>query len=473
MDERLHRSQLRSIAIPGTRALVLLSVCLGTLMVVLDGSIVYVALPTIGSALGLTTNSLVWVVNGYAISCGALLLLSGRLGDWYGHHRLFLLGTALFTLASLACGLAETPALLIGGRAAQGAASAVVLTVSISCIMEDFPEPSQRARAMAVYSCVQAAGGSMGLLIGGVVTYALNWRWLFLINLPIGAIIGLLHGLMREESRERTRVSLDLAGAVTITASLLLTISAALSLADAGWLSVYTWGPLGAALSLLALFVVIEARTQSPLVPLTLLRERNLRVTLGAGALWAGGIYIWSVMAAFYMQRVLGYNALQLALAFLPAALIAVASSLALSARLIHRFGSKALLGTGIALQGLAMLLLARAPVRAVYSLDILPCMLLNGLGGGLAGSPYVLSGLSRVRKDDYGIASAILNSAISLGGSVALAVVAGIAAVRNGHHVAGAINLPLSQPGSYSVALCAAALLAAGAAFVSRYINE
>lgn len=474
MQECSQRTSPGDVAIPRARSFALLIVCLGMLMVVLDGSVVYVALPTIGAALGLTADSLIWVVNAYAIPYGGLLLLTGRLGDYYGHHRLFLVGIILFTLASLACGVAGSSAMLIGARVVQGVAGAMVATVSIPSIMHDFEDPSERAGVMAIYSCIQTFSGSAGILIGGVVTHALSWRWLFLINLPIGVIVCVLARLIRwEKKQERARAPVDLAGAAAITACLVLAIASALNAPEVTWLPVYKWVPLSGALSFLVLFVVIEARIANPIVPLTLFRERNLLASTSAGAVLAGALAIWAFMSALYLQRVLGYDALNLGLSFLPATLTTGLFSLGLSARLVRRFGAKVQLTAGIVVIAAGLLFLARAPSRADYVVDVLPGMLLIGLGTGLATSAYFLCGLSRVGKDDYGIASAILSSSGVLGSAIALAVVAGHAAERVNHYFPATASVQSSPASGYSAALLTAALLAGGAALLSLCIDE
>lgn len=473
MEERLLCAQPTAAAISGARSLVLLIACLASLMVNLDGSIVIVALPTIGSTLGANTNSLIWLVNAYALTSSGFLLMSGRLGDCYGHRRLFLLGIVLFMLASLACALAETPNLMIGARAFQGAAGTVIWTVSVSLVMREFEEPAERAQAMAVYSSIQAVGSAAGMLIGGLVTHELNWRWLFFINLPVGIIICTLYALTRfERRRENTQTPMDFAGAATITISLLLAIYAAQNAAAAGWFSAGSGIPLGCALSFLALFVVIETRVKNPLIPSALLRERNLSVSMGAGMLWGGASIMFWVISALYMQRVLGYDALKLGLAFLPVALIEGLFSFGLSARLVRRFGCKALITIGVALEGAGMLLLGRAPTAATYGTTILPAMLLVGLGSGVGSGPYFLGGLRKVGNKDYGIAAASLSGSLLLGSVIALSL-AGQAVARDDRYVVGVVTQQLVQPTSYSISLCAAALLAGSAALVIRYIDE
>jgi EmrB/QacA subfamily drug resistance transporter len=259
------------------RWLALMVLCLGVLMIVLDTTIVNVALPSIRTDLGFSETSLVWVVNAYMVTFGGLLLLGGRLGDLYGHRKLFLLGIILFTLASAACGLADTQTLLIIARAVQGMGGAVVSAVALSLIMNLFTEPGDRAKAMGVYGFVCAGGGSIGVLLGGLLTNAFSWHWIFLVNLPIGvAVYALCIGLLPDARGQAHGERLDVAGAITVTTSLMLAVYAIVNGNEAGWTSMQTLGELGAALALLAIFIGVEARVRDPLMPLALFRLRNV-----------------------------------------------------------------------------------------------------------------------------------------------------------------------------------------------------
>ncbi|WP_188590041.1 MFS transporter, partial [Achromobacter denitrificans] len=255
----------------------LLVLCLGVLMIVLDTTIVNVALPSIRQDLHFTETSLVWVVNAYMLTFGGFLLLGGRLGDLFGHRRMFLAGLTLFTIASLACGLAQSQALLIGARAAQGLGGAVVSAVSLSLIMNLFTETGERARAMGVYGFVCAGGGSIGVLLGGLLTSALSWHWIFLVNLPIGLLVyALCLRLIPPAAPAAGDTPLDVAGALSVTASLMLAVYAVVNGNEAGWTSVQSLVLLGTAAALMALFLAIEARVAAPLMPLSLFRLRNV-----------------------------------------------------------------------------------------------------------------------------------------------------------------------------------------------------
>src|SRR5262245_11316117 len=283
------------------RWLALVVLCLGVLMIVLDTTIVNVALPSIRSDLHFTETSLVWVVNAYMLTFGGFLLLGGRLGDLYGHRRLFLLGITLFTLASLACGLAQGQAWLIAARAVQGLGGAVVSAVALSLIMNLFTEPAERAKAMGVYGFVCAGGGSIGVLLGGLLTGTFNWHWIFLVNLPIGIVVYALTLLLIEKGSVPTSPGpLDVSGAVTITVSLMLAVYAIVGGNEAGWTSARTLTLLGAACAGVALFIAIEARVAHPLMPLTLFKLRNLSTANVVGVLWAAAMFAWFFISALY-----------------------------------------------------------------------------------------------------------------------------------------------------------------------------
>ena len=368
----------------------LMVLCLGVLMIVLDTTIVNVALPSIREDLHFTETSLVWVVNAYMLTFGGFLLLGGRLGDLLGHRRMFLAGLTLFTVASLACGLAQGQGLLIAARAVQGLGGAVVSAVSLSLIMNLFTEAGERARAMGVYGFVCAGGGSIGVLLGGLLTSALSWHWIFLVNIPIGVLVyALCLRLLPAAKAQAAGGKLDVAGAVTVTASLMLAVYAVVNGNEAGWTSAQSLGLIGAAVLLMALFLLIEARVAAPLMPLGLFRLRNVATANVVGVLWAAAMFAWFFVSALYMQLVLRYDAMQVGLAFLPANLIMAAFSLGLSAKLVMRFGIRGPLTTGLLLAALGLALFARAPIDGSFVADVLPGMLLLGLGAGIASVSY------------------------------------------------------------------------------------
>ncbi|WP_233833662.1 MFS transporter [Paraburkholderia sp. ZP32-5] len=415
------------------RWLALIVLCLGVLMIVLDTTIVNVALPSIAADLGFSETSLVWVVNAYMLTFGGCLLLGGRLGDLYGHRRLFLGGITLFTLASLACGLANSQILLIAARAVQGLGGAIVSAVSLSLIMNLFTEAGERAKAMGVYGFVCAGGGSIGVLLGGLLTNLLSWHWIFLVNLPIGiAVYALCIALLPSARGHAHGERLDVAGAISVTASLMLAVYAVVNGNEAGWTSLQTLGLLGAALVLLALFLLIEAKVEHPLMPLGLLRLRNVATANVVGVLWAAAMFAWFFISALYLQRVLGYRPLQVGLAFLPANLIMAFFSLGLSARVVMRFGLRRPLAAGLLIAACGLALFARAPVDGSFVPDVLPGMILLGFGAGIAFNPLLLAAMSDVDAADSGLASGIVNTSFMMGGALGLAVLASLAAARS-----------------------------------------
>lgn len=419
---------------PRSRWLALYVLCLGVLMIVLDTTIVTVALPSIKADLGFSETDLVWVVNAYMLTFGGLLLLGGRLGDLYGQRRLFLLGLTLFTLASLACGLAAGQTLLVAARALQGVGGAVITAVALSLITKLFTEPDERARAMGVYGFVCAAGGSIGALLGGVLTETLSWRSIFLVNLPIGIAVYLLSRrlLPADERADAAPQRLDMGGAVTVTGALMLAVYAVVNGNQLGWLSMQTLGLLGLAALLLALFLRIEARVAQPLMPLGLFRLRNLATANVIGVLWSAGMFAWFFLSALYLQLVLGYSPLEVGLAFVPADLIMAAFSLGLSAWIVMRYGQRHPVWLGLALGTLGLLLFARAPQAGNFWIDVLPGMLLLGLGAGLAFNPLLLAAMGDVEESDSGLASGIVNTSFMLGGALGLAVLASVADARS-----------------------------------------
>ena len=446
----------------------LLLLCLGELMIVLDTTIVNVALPSIHADLGFTETSLVWVVNAYMLTYGGFLLLGGRLGDLYGQRRLFLLGITLFTLASLACGLAGTQALLVVARAMQGLGGAIVSAVALSLIMNLFSEPTERAKAMGVYGFVCAGGGSIGVLLGGLLTSTLNWHWIFLVNLPIGAAVYVLClALLPDERAGATGERLDVGGAITVTSALMLAVYAIVNGNEAGWLSTQTLALLSAAAVLLALFLLIESRVKHPLMPLRLFKLRSVAVSNIVGVLWAAAMFAWFFISALYMQLVLGYSAMQVGLAFLPSNLIMAALSLGWSARLVTRFGLRGPLAVGLSMAALGLALFARAPIDGQFALDVLPGMLLLGIGAGVALNPVLLAAMSEVAPSESGLASGVVNTAFMMGGALGLAVLASGAAARTLALSANGAAASAALHGGYQLAFGFGALFAALAAVV------
>ena len=446
----------------------LIVLCLGVLMIVLDTTIVNVALPSIRSDLHFTETSLVWVVNAYMLTFGGFLLLGGRLGDIYGHRRLFLLGITLFTLASLACGLSTTQTMLIAARAIQGFGGAVVSAVSLSLIMSMFTEAGERAKAMGVYGFVCAAGGSVGLLLGGVLTSALNWHWIFLVNLPIGAAVyALCVALLPHAKLEGTHQKLDIAGAIMVTGSMMLAVYAVVNGNEVGWTSAQTLGLLGTAVVVLIAFLIMESRLSMPLMPLTLFKLRNFNAANLIGVLWAAGMFAWFFITTLYLQAVLGFTPFQIGLVFLPANLIMAAFSLGLSARIVMKFGIRKPLAIGLFLGAVGLAIMGRAPMDANVMIDVIPSMVLLGIAAGISFNPLLLAAMNDVKPTDSGLASGVVNTAFMMGGSLGLAVIASLAAGRTQTLIASGTPSLEALNGGYHVAFVVGAVFAVLSAII------
>jgi EmrB/QacA subfamily drug resistance transporter len=452
-----------------TRWLALLVLCLGDVMIVLDTTIVNVALPSIREDLGFSETSLAWVVNAYVLTFGGFLLLGGRLGDLFGYRRLFLAGVAFFTLASLACGLATSQGVLVAARALQGLGGAVVSAVALSLIMILFTEPAERAKAMGIFGFVLSGGGSAGVLLGGVLTDTLDWHWIFLVNIPIGVLVlALSLRLLPGGDGQAAGQRLDLAGAITVTAALMLAVYAIVNGNEAGWGSGQTLGLLAAALALLAIFLGIESRASSPLVPLRLFRLRNLATANVLAMLMSAGMFATFFVSALYLQLVLGYSPLEVGLAYLPSTVVWGAASLFLSDKLVMRFGIKPPLVTGLSLMAVGILLFARAPVDGSFAMDILPAMVLQGFGAGIAFNPLLLAAMSCVEPQESGLASGIVNTSFMMGGALGLAALVSLAASRTDSLLASGDGTLGALTGGYHAAFLAGALLAVAAAGIA-----
>jgi len=447
--------------------------CAGVLMIVLDTTIVNVALPSIRADLHFSQTALVWVVNAYMLTFGGFLLLGGRLGDLFGHRRLFLSGLILFTAASVGCGLAPSQAVLIAARAVQGLGGAVVTAVALSLIMGLFTENAERAKAMGIYGFVCSAGGSIGVLLGGFLTTTLNWHWIFLVNVPIGMLTyAFCLRLLPHAPGTASGAKLDVAGALTVTTSLMLAVYAIVNGHESGWTSTQTLATLSAAVALLIAFLVIETRVHNPLMPLSLFRLRNVATANGAGVLWAAAMFAWFFISALYLQLVLGYNAMQVGLSFLPANLIMAAFSLGLSAKIVLRFGIRIPLAIGLLFAAAGLALFARAPLDGGFIADVLPGMTLLGIGAGIAFNPLLLGAMSDVAPGESGLASGMVNTAFMMGGALGLAVLASFAAARSDVLLAEGASSVASLNGGYQLAFllgaaCAATAAVAGGIFM------
>jgi EmrB/QacA subfamily drug resistance transporter len=441
-------------------------------MIVLDTTIVNVALPSIREDLGFTETSLAWVVNAYMLTFGGFLLLGGRLGDLFGQRRLFLAGITLFTGASLVCGMATSQGFLVAARAVQGLGGAVVSAVALSLITVLFTEPVERAKAMGVIGFVAAGGGSIGVLMGGVLTDLLNWHWIFLVNLPIGIAVFALCLVLLPAAKGQAAVGrLDVSGAVTVTGSLMLAVYAIVNGNEAGWTSARTTGFLAAAVALFALFLRIESRVSSPLIPLSLFRRRNVATSNVIGVLWAAAMFAWFFISALYLQLVLHYSPLQVGLAFLPANLIMATFSLGLSAKLVVRYGINAPLAVGLLVSAVGLVLLAQAPVGGSFVTDVLPSMILLGFGAGMAFNPVLLAAMSDVEPTEAGLASGAVNTSFMMGGALGLAVLASLASARSESLLGSGTDPLAALTGGYHIAFVVGAVFASGAAVVGAVL--
>ncbi len=416
-----------------TRWIALYVLCVGMLMIILDSTIVNVALPSIKSDLGFSQSSLAWVVNAYLIPFGGLLLLAGRLGDLISRRGVFLVGLGVFTGASLLCGVAQSQEVLIGARFVQGAGGALTSAVILGMIVTMFPEPRDQAKAIGVYSFVASAGASIGLLAGGVLTEGLNWHWIFFVNLPIGVATALLAlRLLERDKGIGFGHGADVLGAALVTASLMLLVYTIVEAADYGLGSTHTLGFGSAALALGVAFIAREGRTSNPLIPLRIFRSRNVAGANLIQMLMVAGLFGMFFLGSLYLERVLGYDALDIGLAFLPVALLIGVLSLGFSARLNMRFGARATLVPGLVLVAIGLMLFARVPVDAGYVPDILPTMILFGLGAGLAFPSLATLAMSGATRSDSGLASGLVNTSLQVGGALGLAVLATLSTTRS-----------------------------------------
>ncbi|HEU5277836.1 MAG TPA: DHA2 family efflux MFS transporter permease subunit [Gaiellaceae bacterium] len=452
-----------------TRWIALYVLCLGDLMIVLDGTIVNVALPSIRDDLAFSQTSLAWVVNAYLLTFGGFLLLGGRLGDLFGHRRLFLIGISIFTVASFFCGIANSQAFLVSARAVQGIGGAIVSAVALSLLMTLFTETADRAKAMGVFGFVLSGGGVVGVLLGGVLTDLLSWHWIFFINIPVGGVVLFLSKrLLPDHYGAAVRGRIDIAGAVSVTAALMLAVYAIVNGNDKGWTSGQTLGMLGGAVALLLVFLAIEARIGSPLVPLGLFRNRNVSSANVVGVLMAGGMFAYFFFSALYMQLIQGWTPLEVGLAYLPGTIIWGSSSLLLSDRLVMRFGIKPPLIGGMTLMAVALLLLARMPVDANYVLDVFPATVLIGIGAGIAFNPILLAAMSGVGPTEAGLASGVVNTSFMMGGALGLAALASIADSRTVSLTDSGDGRFAALNGGYHLAFLVGAVFIAGAATIA-----
>jgi EmrB/QacA subfamily drug resistance transporter len=408
--------------------------CLGMLMIVLDATVVNVALPAIQDDLGFSQSGLAWVVNAYLISFGGLLLLAGRLGDLASRKGMFLIGLAVFTVASLLCGLAQSQVLLVAARFVQGAGGAMTSAVILGMIVTMFPEPREQAKAIGVFAFVASAGGAVGLLVGGVLTQSISWHWIFFVNVPVGIATAILAGRLIEADRGiGFRDGADVPGAVLITSSLMLGVYTIVNpAAEYGWGAGRTLALATLSAALLGAFVAREATAKSPLIPLRIFRSRNVTGANIVQVLGVAGMFGMFFLGALYLQRILGYDALQTGLAFLPVTILMGTLSVRYTDRLVMRFGARKLVFSGLALFMAGLALFARAPIDGVYVVHVLPVMVLLGIGAGLCFPALMTLAMSGATSDDAGLASGLINTTAQVGGALGLAVLATLSASRS-----------------------------------------
>jgi EmrB/QacA subfamily drug resistance transporter len=451
------------------RWLALYVLCAGVLMIVLDATIVNVALPSIKEDLDFSQANLAWVVNAYLIAFGGLLLLAGRIGDLIGHRRIFLLGLAVFTAASLLCAVAQSQGVLIAARFVQGAGGAFASAVTLGMIVTMFPEPREQAKAIGVYGFVASAGGTIGLLAGGVLTDLINWHWIFFVNIPIGIATAVLaRRLVEGHEGIGLREGADIPGAVLVTSGLMLGVYTILEVHEQGWGSAQTLGLGAVAVALIAAFVVRQGRIATPLMPLRLFRSRNVSGANLVLGLTVVGMFGMFFLGALYLQLVLGYDPLEVGLAFLPATLIMGTLSLGFTDKVNMRFGPRKVLIPTLVFLVAGLLLFARAPVDGDYFRDVFPVMILLGLGAGLSFPALMMLAMSGATPRDAGLASGLINTTAQVGGAVGLAVLATLATSRTDGLLADGESAASALTSGYHLALligaaCVAAAIAVG----------
>ncbi len=446
-----------------SRWMALYVLCVGVLMIVLDATIVNVALPSIQQDLGFSQSGLAWVVNAYLIAFGGLLLLAGRLGDLIGRRLVFLIGLASFTVASVLCATAQSQEMLIAARFIQGAGGALTSAVVLGMIVTMFPEPREQAKAIGVYGFVASAGGSIGLLAGGVLTDLINWHWIFFVNVPVGiaTAFAALRVIEPDESLG-LRHGADTLGAALLTGGLMLGVYTILQVEQQGWGSSRTLLLGAASVAAIAAFLIRQARIDNPLMPLRLFRSRTVSGANAVQALLVVGMFGMFFLGALYLQQILGYDALQVGLAFLPSTIVMGAMSLRYSGPLAERFGMSRTVLASIALIGAGMLLFARTPVDGSYVTHVLPAMILVGAGAGLGFPGLMTFAMSGVAPQDAGLASGIVNTSVQVGGAVGLAVLATLANERTGGLLAdGASQAAALNSGFHLAYLIGAGVLA------------
>ncbi len=466
-DQRRHDDRSRWVA--------LYVLCVGVLMIVLDVTVVNVALPTIQDDLGFSTSNLAWVVNAYLIAFGGLLLLAGRFGDLIGRRTVLLAGLGVFTAASLACGLANSQEVLVAARFVQGIGGAMTSAVILGMIVMMFPEPREQAKAIGVYAFVASAGGSVGLLAGGILTQAINWHWIFFINLPIGIATALIsRRLLERDQGIGFGQGADVPGGILITSSLMLGVYTIVKpAADYGWGSGRTLAFGAGALALLALFIAREATARNPLMPLRMFRSRNVAGANTVQILTVAGMFGMFFLGSLYLQRILGYDPLQIGLAFLPVTIVMGTLSVRFSEPLITRFGARTLLFPGLTLVALGLIWFTQAPVDGSYALHVLPVMILLGTGIGVCFPALMTIAMSGATQSDAGLASGLVNTTAQVGGALGLAVLATLSASRSDTLIEQGRSTAVALTSGYHLAFWIAAALVVAAIAVALVVVQ
>jgi EmrB/QacA subfamily drug resistance transporter len=453
-----------------SRWIALYVLCAGVLMIVLDVTVVNVALPSIQTDLGFSTSSLAWVVNAYLIAFGGLLLLAGRFGDLVGRRSVLLVGLGIFTTASMLCGLSQSQTMLVLARFVQGAGGALTSAVILGMIVTMFPQPHDQAKAIGVYAFVASAGGAVGLLAGGVITQAINWHWIFFVNVPVGIATAI--AIVRLLPRDRgigISEGADIPGALLITSALMLGVYTIVKpAAEHGWGAARTLELGAISLVLLAIFLAREATAAKPLMPLRIFRSRNVAGANLIQVFSVAGMFGMFFLGALYMQRILHYDALEIGLAFLPVTLIMGTLSVRYSQPLVMRFGARNLMFPGLVLIAVGLLWFMRAPVHGSYITDIFPVMVLFGTGAGVCFPALMGLAMSGATPSDAGLASGLVNTTAQVGGALGLAVLATLSAshsdklIKDGHSTAAALTSGYHLAFGIGAALIGCAILVA-----------
>jgi EmrB/QacA subfamily drug resistance transporter len=411
--------------------IVLVLICLAQFMVILDATIVNVALPSIQKDLDLSEANLQWIINGYTLVFGGFLLLGGRLGDLLGRKRLFLIGLVIFTAASLLNGLAQTEGMLIGSRALQGLGAALISPAALSIISTTFAEGAERAKALGVWAAIAIGGSAVGLILGGVLTQSLSWPWIFFVNVPVG-IVGFIFSLrLVPESRdEHAHGSYDVGGAVTVTGGLMALVYAIVKAETDGWGSTTTIGFFALAIALLAAFIVIELRHEAPLVRLSIFRTRSLSTANIVMFLVGAGMFAMFFFNTLYIQRVLGYGPLKAGLAFLPFT-AGIMVSAGIASQVATKVGVRLVAAVGMILTVIGMGLLTQLPVHGTYLANVMPSIIISALGMGAVFMPLTLVATTGLADEDQGLASGLFNTSQQIGGALGLAILSTIAASK------------------------------------------